>query len=257
MEIVDKVNELKQIDPSISEIIDSNQTELPQIVKQQKAGKYFFRAIRLSNLLDLQNWNERTFEARPEFEINDYGRLNLPHESMMYFCNQPQQTLKEIGYDYQTPVVIAAYQVKTAFKSLTMCADYPEKQITGLDNETLSQLTARLTELRHLFSQPESSKLNRSTTKLRHLYNLNAVKAQAWTFPVVDGDALEKKGKAPYNLAMYPGLVKQYLQFVGAIVISDANPEGKAHTEFCFDDQYRLDYLKGYPELEEIFGIKN
>lgn len=55
---------------------------------------------------------------------------------------------------------------------------------------------------------------------------------------------------------MYPDPVRQHLEFEGAIVISDANPEGRMNVEFCFDSDYRLDYVKSYPELNKIFELE-
>lgn len=59
-----------------------------------------------------------------------------------------------------------------------------------------------------------------------------------------------------FNIAMYPDPVRQHLELEGAIVISDANPEGRMNVEFCFDSDYRLDYVKSYPELKKIFGLE-
>lgn len=47
---------------------------------------------------------------------------------------------------------------------------------------------------------------------------------------------------------MYPDPVRYHWEFEGAIVISDANPEGRMSVKFCFDSDYCLDYVKGYPE---------
>lgn len=55
---------------------------------------------------------------------------------------------------------------------------------------------------------------------------------------------------------MYPDPARQYLDFKGAIVISNANPEGKINVKFCFDSDYRLDCVKGYSELKEIFRLE-
>lgn len=264
LEILRKLDELNRINPSISEVIDKDTIELPQIIEQQKAGKYFFRAVKLSNLLDLQNWNEKNFRATPEYEISECGRLNAAHESMMYFSNRPEQTLTEIAYDYKTPVVIAAYRVQGHFRSVAIGTDYPHEQISVAAKD--EKVKKRLAGIRDLFSRRESPELNKITSALRKQYDLHDANAQAWTFPIVGevnmseegavGDSGDSRAQV-YNLAMCPGLAKQYLKFAGAIVISDANPEGRKHVEFCFDQDYRLDYLKGYPELAAIFDVKN
>lgn len=246
MEIIRKLDELNRIDPSISEVIDKDVTKLPQIIEQQNTGNYFFRAVKLANLLDLQNWNEENFKATAEYKITEYGRLNEPHESMMYFSNRPEQTLVEIGYDYKTPVVIAAYKVQIPFNALAIGKDY----LTS-SSESKNVL---LPEIKSLFSQKESLQLNKITTGLRDKYDLFNVNAKAWTFPIMNNEDSEDYKKL-YNLAMYPGLVRDYLSFAGAVVISNANLQGKVHVEFCFDNQYRLDYIKGYPELKTIFEL--
>lgn len=172
---------------------------------------------------------------------------------MLYLCSDADQTLQEINYDYQTPVVIAAYRVKQDFNSLAIGADYPEEQITGRNDETLSATKQSLAAVCALFNEKENAKLNQLTNSVHDCYDLRAAKAQAWIFPVVGDAENSDDSKRIFNLAIYPGLASQYLDFAGAIVVSDANPEGRKHVEFCFDRDYRLDYLKGYPELEAIF----
>lgn len=92
---------------------------------------------------------------------------------------------------------------------------------------------------------------NRITTAIRDdFYTLLINVAQAWSYSIVG-----EQCKGIYNLAMYPDLARKHLEFEGAIVILKANPEGRMDVEFCFDQDYRLDYVKGYPELKRIFGL--
>ena len=88
----------------------TNGVALPIQRQQIKTGTYFFRARTISNILDLQNWNQKDFQAKPAYKITEYGRLNFPHEAMLYFTNDSEQILKEVNYNYQSPMVIAVYQ---------------------------------------------------------------------------------------------------------------------------------------------------
>lgn len=96
------------------------------IIKKYNHETCFFRAERLNNLSDLQNWNKNSFASRKSYKIKNYGRLNKPHEEMMYFCNTPEQTLKEINYDYKTPVVVSAYKAKHNFSCVDIIASSRE-----------------------------------------------------------------------------------------------------------------------------------
>lgn len=205
------------------------------LVRLLNQASFFFRAIKVSSIDELATWNKNRFSAIPEYRVTQIGRLNGMHESILYFNNQVLQTLNEIGYDYKTPVVIAGYKVKQDFTALIIGADQ--------DGEMLP-------EIAEPFLHKESTKLNQITLNLRKkYYDLTANDAQAWVYPSV-GNTDES-----YNLAVYPGLARQYLGFVGAVVISKANRSGSMHIEFCFDSDYRLDYLKGHPELKRLFKL--
>lgn len=211
------------------------------LVKKHNHGIAFFHAKQINSLTDLQNWNKSSFAMRKSYEIKNYGRLNKPHEEMMYFCNTSRQTLEEIGYDYKTPVVVSAYKAKRYFSCVDIAMSSKED-----DNTKLS-----LSKLRNAFSQQETPELNKFTTDMREeFYTVPIDEAQGWIYPTVG-----KQSKDKFNLAMYPGVAKRLLEFQGAIVISKANPSGMKEIEFCFDQNYRLDYIKGYPELQKIFNL--
>lgn len=161
----------------------------------------------------------------------------------MYFNNDYHQALEEIRYDYNTPVVISVYKVVASFKSTRIAYES--------DNQPIDiKSKACLDWFRDLFSD-DTDISNQITTAIREdFYTLPIDVAQAWSYPIV-GEQI----KGVHNIAMYPDPVRQHLEFEGAIVISDANPEGKMNVEFCFDSDYRLDYVKGYPELKKIFEL--
>ena len=221
---------------------------LPVTAIQYPVGQYLFRARKVENILALQKWNKKDFIARRAYNVVNYGRLNKPYEEMMYFNNDYHQTLKEIHYDYNTPVVISTYKVVTSFKS-TRIAYEDDNQPIDIESKTC------LDWFTDLFSDNTDIALdisNQITTAIREdFYTLPIDVAQAWSYPIV-GDQI----KGIHNVAMYPDLVRQHLEFEGAIVISDANPEGRMNVEFCFDPDYRLDYVKSYPELNKIFELE-
>ena len=214
---------------------------LTMLIKRDYNGANFFRSRQINNLSSLQNWNHKSFESRKSNEIKSYGRLNKPHEEMMYFCNTSEQTLEEIGYKYKTPVVISAYKAKRDFS----CVDIV---ISNKKDNNAQPFGFRL---REAFSKLETPELNKFTTKIREqFYTVPIDKAQGWIYPTVGEQSKDK-----FNLAMYPGVAKRLLEFQGAIVISKSNPNGMKEIEFCFDQDYRLDYIKGYPELQKIFNL--
>lgn len=90
---------------------------LPITTMGCQVGHHLFRARKVDNTMALQKWNKKDFMARKAYDIVNYGRLNKPYEEMMYFNNDYRQTLNEIHYGYDTPVVISAYKVVTPFKS--------------------------------------------------------------------------------------------------------------------------------------------
>lgn len=211
------------------------------VIKKYSYGNYFFRAKKLNCLNDLKNWNRRNFESCKMYKIHSYGRLNNWYEEMMYFCNIPMQTLTEISYDYKNPVIISAYKIIQDFACVDIVASSKE----------ISNTKVLLPKLQSAFSQQETPELNKFTTKIREeFYTVPINKAKGWIYPTVG-----KQSKDKFNLAMYPGVAKRLLEFQGAIVISKANPSGMKEIEFCFDQDYRLDYIKGYPELQKIFNL--
>lgn len=224
-----------------------NNISLPVTTRKWSTTQYLFRARKINSILDLQQWNKNDFGARKSYKITEYGRLNKPYEEMLYFNNDFHQTLKEIDYDYQTPVVVSAYQVIEPFMS-TQIAYENKNQLMDVESK------ACLDWFRDLFSDNAdiaSEICNQITTAIREdFYTLAIDIAQAWSYPIV-GEQI----KGMNNVAMYPGPARQHLNFVGAIVISDVNSEGKMNVEFCFDPNYRLDYVKGYSELKEIFVL--
>lgn len=211
------------------------------MITKYSIGTYFFHARQIDRLNNLQSWNKYDFASRKSYQIKKYGRLNKPHEEMMCFCNTSAQTLKEINYDYKTPVVLSAYKAKQNFSCVDIIASSREN-----NNDRIPSL-----KLRGIFSHPETPELNKFTTDMREeFYTVPIDKAQGWVYPTVG-----KHSKDKFNLAMYPGVAKRLLEFQGAIVISKANPNGMKEIEFCFDQDYRLDYIKGYPELQKIFNL--
>ena len=226
------------LDNDLISIVKGN---IGMLVKKTNQDARFFRARQFACVKDLQRWNKLDFTSPKVYEIKDYGRLNKPHEEMIYFCNTSEQTLKEISYDYKTPVVISVYQAKQDFS----CVDITTSNEENNNDEIF------LAKLKNAFSQQETPRSNKFTTEIREeFYTISIDKAQGWVYPTVG-----KQSKDKFNLAMYPGVAKRLLEFQGAIVISKANPNGMKEIEFCFDQDYRLDYIKGYPELQKIFNL--
>lgn len=225
-----------------------NDIPLPITTIECQVGHRLFRARKINNIMALQKWNRKDFVARKAYDIVNYGRLNKPYEEMMYFNSDYHQALKEIHYDYNTPVVVSAYKVVAPFKS-TRIAYKNDNQSIDIESK------ACLAWFRDLFSDNidiDPNVSNQITTAIREdFYTLPIDAAQAWSYPIV-GEQI----KGVHNIAMYPDPVRQHLEFEGAIVISDANPEGRMNVEFCFDSDYRLDYVKSYPELKKIFGLE-
>lgn len=221
---------------------------LPITTMKCQIGYHLFRARKVDNIMVLQKWNRKDFVARKAYDVDNYGRLNKPYEEIMYFNNDYRQALKEIHYDYNTPVVISAYKVVAPFKS-TRIAYENENQPIDIESK------ACLDWFRDLFADntdiaPDIS--NQITTAIREdFYTLPIDVAQAWSYPIV-GEQI----RGVHNIAMYPDPARKHLEFEGAIVISDANLEGRMNVEFCFDSDYRLDYVKSYPELKKIFGLE-
>lgn len=246
---MDEINNNRSTDQSTIgfETLDSSPINVPQKIKHHKTGELFFRARTINNLLDLQKWNRTDFEALPSHKIKNYGRLNKPHEEMLYLSSTADQTLKEINYNYQILVIIAAYQTIKPFCSL---------QIAQRNSDLDHKSDILVKQIDQLFHQPATANNNEKTTTIRdRLYQITSINdIQAWSYPT---QAIQdsKQTKKNYNLAIYPGIAKQYLQFKGAIVISEANKSGYKHIDFCFDQNYRLDYLKSYPELIKFFDL--
>lgn len=222
-----------------------NNIPLSIVTMKHTNNSYLYRARKINALTDLQMWNKKDFGTRKSYSIREYGRLNKPYEEVLYFNNDFRQILKEIDYDYTSPVVISTYKIIDPFVSTRIA--YENGTVTKEAHECL-------TWFKDLFSNNtdiDPAISNRITTAIRDdFYTLPINVAQAWSYPIVG-----EQCKGIYNLAMYPDLARKHLEFEGAIVVSKANLEGRMDVEFCFDQDYRLDYVKEYSELKRIFGL--
>ena len=227
--------------------------------------KYLLDSFNIISLLDLQNIDKCNFEVIPAHVVLYYDCLNRSHEEMVCFFKQIDQVLsRKVGIQLQL-VDVTIYKIKYNFAStrLDICMTIkidsrwilPEFADTNTILKFFRRLFVEVPDSNDQVTEISVNRLNEITTTIReNFYGLPQTSAQAWAYLAVSAEvdefnASDKFRLSACNLAMYPGVAKNLLQFSGVIVLSDVG------AEYCFDDEYCLNYVRNKPRLQKIFKL--
>lgn len=234
-----------------------DQIRIPETNVMWSSSNKFYRARKLnsSNLNRLREWKKNDFWGVPEEKVLDYGRLNRPHESVLYLSNNPLQTLKEIRFDSSKsiPVVISCFQVKKEFYSVLVGGAYRDS-VSSEDRNSVAIQNLYIDFFRNEFSKPVGLgteylyKLSNAIAK--DFYDLPFEFSKAWTYPAVDN----VDNISDYNVAFRSNIASDFIDFKGAVVLKKVLKQG-ATIPICFDSNYQL-ILSDNNWIKDLFGFE-
>lgn len=230
---------------------------IPEKSVMWSSSNKFYRARKLdsSDLNRLKEWKKNDFWGVPEEKVLDYGRLNRPHESVLYLSSSPIQTLKEIRFDSSKsiPVVISCFQVKKEFYSVLVGGAYRDS-VSSEDPNSVAIQNLYTDFFRNEFSKPVGLgteylyKLSNAIAK--DFYDLPFEFSKAWTYPAVDN----VDNVSNYNVAFRSNIASDFINFKGAVVLKKILKQG-AVIPICFDSNYQL-FLSNNNWIKDFFGFE-
>lgn len=229
--------EMKSIDNDLLTI--DNEYKLPIISRNYPMGYIFYRARIVDSLSKLTHWKESDFWEVPTKFVSSYGRINSKHESVFYLSSDVMQTLKEIRYKYDRPVVVSAYMLTRPIASVQIGARFDESMIDGkiLSNEEeLIECNLMSDFFNDIFSYPVgkgTEYLYRfSNSVLKNFYTLPEGVSQAWSYRAIENPNI-------MNVAFKNGDANKYLKFMGSVCMVSYPGDG-FKIPFYFNDNYKL-----------------
>ncbi|MFC6290686.1 hypothetical protein [Levilactobacillus angrenensis] len=239
------VDELKNILPP--------QLILNSRVGTLRPGTIYYRA-RITDAKNYRNigyWDASQFWEAPKEYVKHWGRLNRPHESVLYLSSDVSQTFKEIRYQVKKSrhyaVVVNSYKVTKPITATQIGYFGKSGSVADIYSKMISDI----------FSLP-SEKFGENVYKLSNFlsnfYNFVPNNAAAFFFtPVLNpqNDIL--------NLAINPSDAHKYFEYNGSIVIPKyrESVDGNITVVSANDDAFNLlDPSKNKRWIFDNFKIK-
>lgn len=197
-----------------------------------KKSTCFYRA-RITNMNALKKWTKSDFWGVPKKLVNNYGRLNKPHESIFYLSDNIPQTLKEIRYKSSNSkvVVVSCYETKKDFRSVTIGPNFTkDKSYLGLIQNMYIDF------FRDQFSKPVGKgteylyKLSNAIVK--DYFDLPFELSNAWTYPAIEN-------RKSVNVAFKSEYASEFLKYKGSIVIGEQKKDSFKINAY-FNSRYQL-----------------
>lgn len=232
-----KDRDMKSIDNDLLTI--ENEYRLPFIFHDYLIGHIFYRARVVNNLSNLTHWKQSDFWEVPTKFVSSYGRINSKHESVFYLSSDLMQTLKEIRYKYDRPVVVSAYMLTRQISSVQIGARFDESMIDGktLSNEEeLIECNLISDFFNDIFSYPVGKGTEYlykfSNSVFKNFYTLPESVSQAWSYSAIENPNI-------MNVAFKNGDASKYLNFMGSVCMVSYPGDG-FKIPFYFNDNYKL-----------------
>lgn len=192
-----------------------------------RKGTTFFRAKKLKGST-IPNERLSTLSdcwETPSTYLTNYGRLNKPHESLLYTCPEDVNlTIKEARISPDDYFVIVKYTAKEDIKVNIIGGDYDYAQHGISDKNAITVHEIYNSFLTEEFSRDVASgnecQYRISEMIAKHFFDLPPRIAQdAWAYKSV-------QDKSKYNVCFHPDIAHDLLQFNGAMVCK-LDSEGK------------------------------
>lgn len=224
--------------------------KIPINIINWKKSTCFYRAriLNATSLNVLKKWTKSDFWGVPKKLVDNYGRLNRPHESIFYLSDNIPQTLKEIRYKSSDSkaVVVSCYETKKDFSSVTIGQNFTK------DESNLGFIQNMYIDFfRDQFSKPVGKgteylyKLSNAIVK--DFFDLPFEVSNAWTYPAIENNK-------SFNVAFKSEYASEFLKYKGSIVIAEQKKDG-FKINVCFNPSYQL-VLSNSSWIEKNFNLE-
>lgn len=254
-QIIQLQNRIREVKKNLSKDIDittiihdlltiDKRYSLPIINIPYPMGYIFYRARVVNDLPELTRWKKSDFWEVPTKLVSSYGRINSKHESVFYLSSDVNQTLKEIRYKYDRPVVVSAYMLTRPINSVKIGATYDESMIDGKnlsDEEELIKCNLISDFFNDIFSYPVGIGTEYlykfSNSVFKNFYDLPDEVSQAWSYSAVENPNI-------MNVAFKNGDSNKYLRYIGSVCMVSF-PNSGFKIPFYFSENYKLMFNYG------------
>ncbi|GAX02565.1 hypothetical protein IWT140_00162 [Secundilactobacillus pentosiphilus] len=223
----------------MEDLLGQYQVSYPSGGQSWNQDSFLFRA----RVMDCKCWRDAGYWGRTDFWetpaelVRSYGRLNRPHESILYLANKFQQTFREIRYQKKSisenPVVVTKYRVKRPFHSLQI-GYVNDNPLTELDR--VNNVYAKM--LRTIFSFPAETmgeRVYKMSNKIAQYYPYLPNEARCRSFSAVSNpNAL--------NLAFDPSDEHNFLDYAGSLIVPNYKEslDGNISAEVCLTEDFKM-----------------
>lgn len=197
-------------------LLKNNHFEMPIKFFTYPKKTLFFRIrnIDQASIPIVQKWNMQQFWEAPSSCINKYGRLNKPHESLLYTSLYIDVCIHEMRLKKGDFYVLIFYKAKTDIKTVIICNDFTKEDFEG-DPCTYSYYNTINTFLLNEFTKEVwegTEHLYRASELIAKTYfDLPEEVQDCWTFPSI-------QSRDKQNVCFRPKKAKAKLQFSHAFV---------------------------------------
>lgn len=195
-------------------------------IKTYPAGTKFFRVKRFSGtaIPDPRFTFDRDYwETDPKF-LKEYGRLNKPHESLLYTSPDLLCSIKEVHISEKDYFAAIQYTSKTSVKVNVIGGEYDYSQLGITDSKAIL-----IHEIFNSFLRDEFSRdVGKGTEYLYRVSEMIAkdyfdlpprVAQDAWAYSSI-------QDKAKYNVCFRPDIAHDILELNGAMICKLGNEDG-------------------------------
>ncbi len=199
----------------MADLCINHQFQLPQVFTQFLAGGHLYRARKLesSDMNEIKKWLISDFWEVPAANVQKYGRLNHPKQSIFYTSNDVMNTVQEIRAQLGEKIVISCFEVKDDFKSVIICPSIDEAP--NMSDEEKAFANLRIDFLRNEFTREVAGGLEylykTSNVIITDYFDLPDQVSSAWTYPAIGN-------KKSLNIAFRPQKAHEFLRFKGFLI---------------------------------------
>lgn len=204
-------------------------------------GTILYRSRIIDDISNLKDWEKGDFWEVPANLVTSQGRVNLKGESVFYLSDNVLQTLVELRYEYDTPIVSSAYRLDRNISVVKIGEAFPDEmlknealQLDDDDDLIASNMIADF--FNDIFSAPVGKGTEYlyifSNAVVKNFYDHPMEVSQGWAYSAV-------QNQKSTNVALKNGVAGKYLKYEGSICLMpyDGN---KFSIPLCFNDKYKL-----------------
>lgn len=204
-------------------------------------GTILYRSRLIDNISNIMDWKKGDFWEVPANLVNSQGRVNQKGESIFYLSDNVLQTLVELRYEYNTPIVSSAYRLKRNIVVTKIGEIYTDdvmnnESLQFYDEDDLVTSNMIVDCFNDIFSSPVGKGTEYlytfSNAVVKNFYDLPTEVSQGWAYSAVENQKSN-------NIALKNGVGPKYLNYEGSICLHPY-VGSKFSIPLCFNDKYEL-----------------